>query len=125
MLKFEVQGDWHKTNSFLERALEVVKLGFLDKYGDKGVSALKSFTPKDTGHTADSWYYEIERKKDSAYIYWKNSNINDGVNIAIILQYGHGTGTGGYVQGTDYINPALRDIFDQIAEEAWEELTNE
>lgn len=89
-----------------------------------GVEALRDVTPVDTGTTADSWDYTIERKPGSVSIYWTNSNINDGVVIAVILQYGHGTGTGGYVEGTDYIRPAMKPVFDQIAKDAWEEITN-
>jgi len=96
----------------------------LNKYGRKGVEALSESTPKDTGDTASRWSYEIEFTSEGANLYWKNSNINDGVSIALILQYGHGTGTGGYVQGRDYINPALHPIFDQIAESAWKEVRN-
>lgn len=96
----------------------------LEKYGSKGVSALSSATPIDSGLTASSWTYVVEVKGESATIHWMNTNSNKGVNIAVILQYGHGTGTGGYVQGRDYINPAMRPIFDQIAEEAWREVVN-
>lgn len=94
----------------------------LDKYGKQGVSALSSATPVDSGLTANSWRYEIETKGDQTTIYWSNSNINKGVNIAVILQYGHGTRNGGYVVGRDYINPAMRPIFDSIANEAWKEV---
>lgn len=96
----------------------------LQKYGSKGVAALAASTPVDTGKTAGSWTYSISVSGESATIYWENSNTNKGVNIAVILQYGHGTGTGGYVQGRDYINPAMRPIFDQIANEAWMEVVN-
>ena len=96
----------------------------LIKYADAGVKALSSATPMDTGKTAASWGYEIESSKDGHVIHWINDNVNNGVNIAIILQYGHGTGTGGYVQGRDYINPAIAPIFEQIANDAWNEVTN-
>lgn len=96
----------------------------LQKYGSKGVTALSSATPVDSGLTANSWTYVVEVRGESATIHWMNTNVNKGVNIAVILQYGHGTGTGGYVQGRDYINPAMRPIFDQIAEEAWKEVVN-
>lgn len=96
----------------------------LQKYGSKGVAALASTTPIDSGQTASSWTYEIEVSGESATIYWINTNENKGVNIAVILQYGHGTGTGGYVQGRDYINPAIQPIFDQIVNEAWMEVVN-
>lgn len=95
----------------------------LDKYGAQGVAALAAATPIRTGETAGSWNYEVERSGNRYSIVWKNDNINNGVNIALILQLGHGTGTGGYVQGVDYINPALQPIFDQLAEEAWQEVT--
>jgi hypothetical protein len=95
----------------------------LDKYGRKGVSALAAATPVDSGLTASSWSYEIENTKESAKITFNNSNIQNGVPIAIILQYGHGTGTGGWVQGRDYINPAIQPIFDQIVDDAWKEVT--
>ena len=92
-------------------------------YGEKGVSALASATPVDTGKTAESWQYKIEQTKGSIRIYWTNTNVNNGVPIAIIIQTGHGTGTGGYVQGRDYINPAIRPIFDNIANDVWRDIT--
>ena len=122
MISFKHKGDFSKLTRFLERAKEVVHLGELDKYGREGVSALSSATPIDSGLTAESWYYEIENKNGRAVITFNNSNINDGVPIAIILQYGHGTGTGGWVEGRDYINPAIQPIFDKIANDAWEEV---
>ena len=109
--------------SFLERAKETVHLGDLDKYGREGVAALASATPKDTGLTAASWSYRIEQRNGSATIAFYNSNIQNGVPIAIILQYGHGTRNGGWVQGRDYINPAIQPVFDKIAENAWREVT--
>ncbi|MCD8158979.1 MAG: HK97 gp10 family phage protein [Clostridiales bacterium] len=121
MISFRQKGDFSKLTRYLERVREAVHLGNLDKYGKMGVDALKSATPVDSGKTADSWYYEIENSKDGATISFNNSNINRGVNIAIILQYGHATGTGGWVEGRDYINPAIQPIFDEIAEKAWEE----
>lgn len=123
MINFRQKGDFSKLTRFLERAKETVRLGDLNKYGREGVAALSSATPIDTGLTADSWYYEIENKNGSAKISFYNSNIQNGVPIAIILQYGHGTGTGGWVQGRDYINPAIQPIFDKIANEAWREVT--
>jgi hypothetical protein len=95
----------------------------LDRYGREGVVALASATPIDSGHTANSWYYEITRVPGSVIINFSNSNVQNGVPIAIILQYGHGTGTGGWVQGRDYINPAIQPVFDRIANEAWREVT--
>ena len=123
MISFRQKGDFKKLNSYLERLEEVIKIGKLNKYGERGVSALASATPVDTGLTASSWQYSINREKDSVSISFENTNINNGVSIAILLQYGHGTRNGGYVQGRDYINPAIQPLFDQIAEEAWKEVT--
>ena len=123
MISFRQKGDFSKLNRFLEKAKEAVKLGDLDKYGKQGVAALASATPVDSGETANSWSYEIVRSNGSIKIEFHNTNINQGVPIAIILQYGHGTGTGGWVQGRDYINPAIQPIFDKIADSAWREVT--
>ena len=123
MISFRQKGDFSKLTRFLEKAKEAVRLGDLDKYGREGVAALASATPVDSGETATSWYYEITNKNNTITISFHNSNIQNGVPIAIILQYGHGTGTGGWVQGRDYINPAIQPIFDQIANYAWKEVT--
>ena len=123
MITFRQKGDFSKLTRYLERVKEVVKLGDLDKYGRAGVAALASATPVDTGLTASSWYYEISNKNGSVMISFHNSNIQNGVPIAIILQYGHGTRNGGWVEGRDYINPAIRPIFDRIADDAWKEVT--
>ena len=123
MISFIHIGNFSKLTSFLERAKEAVNLGRLAKYGREGVAALASATPVDSGLTASSWYYEIENKNGSATITFYNSNIQSGVPIAIILQYGHGTRNGGWVQGRDYINPAIQPIFDKITDEAWREVT--
>ena len=123
MITFREKGDFSKRTRYLERVKEVVKLGDLDKYGRAGVAALASATPVDTGLTASSWYYEISNKNGSAMISFHNSNIQNGVPIAIILQYGHGARNGGWVEGRDYINPAIRPIFDRIADDAWKEVT--
>jgi len=123
MIKFRQKGDFSKLTRFLEKAKEAVYLGDLDKYGREGVAALASATPVDSGLTADSWRYEITNKQGSAKITFYNSNIQNGVPIAIILQYGHGTRNGGWVQGRDYINPAIQPIFDKIVNEAWREVT--
>lgn len=123
MIAFRQKGDFSKLTRYLERVKEAVKLGDLDRYGREGVAALASATPVESGKTANSWYYEIENNGKAAKISFKNSNINKGVPIAIILQYGHGTRTGGWVQGRDYINPAIQPIFDKIAEQAWKEVT--
>lgn len=120
----------HRGNfNHLEKFLSAVTGGqyilkILDKYGRQGVEALASATPKDTGKTAVSWSYEKVVEGDIIKLIWNNSNINKNVNIAVILQYGHGTGTGGYVQGRDYINPALRPVFDKLADDAWAEVKN-
>lgn len=123
MISFRQKGDFSKLTRFLERAKNLVHLSDLDRYGREGVAALASATPVDTGKTAASWYYDIKINKESASITFDNSNIQNGVPIAIILQYGHGTRNGGWVEGRDYINPAIQPIFDKIAEEAWKEVT--
>lgn len=123
MITFRQKGDFSKLTRFLERAKEVVHLGDLDQYGRAGVAALASATPVDTGETAKSWRYEIINKDGVARIVFCNSNIQNGVPIAIVLQYGHGTGNGGWVEGRDYINPAIQPIFDQLANEAWKGVT--
>ena len=123
MIGFRHKGDFSKLSSYFERVKEAAKIGVLDKYGREGVAALSSATPVDTGLTASSWYYDIKRQNGSVSLIFNNSNINQGVPIAIILQYGHGTSTGGWVQGRDYINPAVQPIFDRIAQEAWKEVT--
>lgn len=123
MISISQKGDFSKLTSFLEKMKNIIKIGDLDKYGREGVAALSAATPKDSGLTANSWYYEIERGKDSVSISFYNSNVNKGVPIAIILQYGHGTRNGGYVEGIDYINPAIQPIFNKIAEDAWKEVT--
>ena len=122
MIKFRHKGDFSKLTSFLEKAKEAVRLGDLDKYGREGVAALASATPKDTGLASNSWHYEIKRNRESIIIQYCNSDIENGVPIAIILQYGHATKNGGWVEGRDYINPAIRPIFDEIAENAWGEI---
>lgn len=123
MITFRHKGDFSKTSRFLEKAKNAIKIGELDRYGRAGVAALASATPEDTGLTAKSWSYKIERKRGSVSISFDNSNVNDGVQIAIILQYGHGTRNGGWVEGRDYINPAIQPIFDQLANDAWREVT--
>ena len=118
MISFRQKGDFSKLTSFLEKAKESVKIGDLDKYGREGVAALSSATPIDSGKTANSWSYEITNKNGSVTISFNNSNIQNGVPIAIILQYGHGTKNGGWVQGRDYINPAIQPVFDEIVDKA-------
>lgn len=123
MIEFRQKGDFSKLTRFLEKAKESVKLGDLDRYGREGVAALSSATPKDSGLTASSWYYEIKHENGSSSISFHNSHVNKGVNIAIILQYGHATRNGGWVEGRDYINPAIQPLFDKIAENAWKEVS--
>ena len=123
MISFRHKGDFSKTTNFLKRARDKVYLEDLDKYGRQGVAALASATPIDSGKTASSWYYKIENTKESAKITFYNSNVQNGVSIAIILQYGHGTRNGGWVEGRDYINPAVRPIFDKIVDDAWREVS--
>lgn len=124
MITIKQKGDFKKLDRYLERLLNVIKRGELDKYGRMGVDALMAATPVDSGKTARSWYYEVKHTNGGASIVFRNSNVNDSVPIAIILQLGHGTGTGGYVAGRDYINPAIQPIFDQIANDAWKEVTS-
>lgn len=123
MITFRQKGDFHKLTNYFERLKGKMKMGKLDEYGKLGVAALSSATPVDTGLTASSWYYEVENQNGVAKITFSNSNVQRGIHIAIILQYGHGTGTGGWVEGRDYINPVIQPIFDKIAEDAWKEVT--
>ena len=116
------KGDFSKTEKFLNSISKKQYYRNLQKYAVQGVAALASATPIDSGTTANSWDYEIRQTKNSVSIYWTNSNVNKGVPIAVIIQYGHGTRNGGYVQGRDYINPAMRPIFDKIAENVWKEV---
>ena len=122
MIKLVSKGDFTNTFRFLERAKEILKISDLDKYGKQGVEALQAATPVDTGKTRDSWSYDIRHENGSVMIEWTNSNIVDGSNIAVLIQYGHGTRNGGFVVGRDYINPAMRPIFDGIAENVWKEV---
>jgi len=125
MIKVSVKGDWSRTNRFLERCLNFAKLGELDKYGKLGVDVLAKATPEETGETASSWYYQIIRDRGSVRIEWLNSSQNEGIPIVILLQYGHGYQNGTYFEGIDFINPALKPVFEEIADNAWKELTNE
>ena len=122
MIFFKEKGNLKKTNNFLNRIKEKLKISNLDYYCIDGVNALKQNTPIDTGLTSESWYYKIDRSNNYISIKFNNSNINQGVSIALILQYGHGTKNGGWVEGRDYINPAMKPIFDKIEEEAWKEV---
>lgn len=123
MIRFRHKGDFSKLERYLEKSRNAVRHADLDKYGRDGVAALSSATPIDSGLTASSWYYEISRGEDTTKITFLNSHVNQDVLIAIILQYGHGTRNGGWVEGRDYINPAIQPIFDKIADSAWREVT--
>ena len=122
LMTFKQQGNFKKLSSFLERMKKPLKKTTLDKYGKEGVQALMAATPVDTGLTASLWHYDINMSKDSSSISFYNDNIDNGVPIAIILNYGHGTRNGGYVKGRNYINPAIQPIFDKLAQEAWKEV---
>lgn len=124
VISMELTKDSNKTEVFLKRArTSFQKDQIFKKYGEMGVDALRKATPKDTGRTSESWYYEVKEDKSGITIEWSNRNINDYVNIAVIIQYGHGTGTGGYVKGVDYINPAMKPVFDKIVDGLWKEVT--
>ena len=125
-VNFTHHGNFNKLEKFLTNVIRIKPLTkmILNKYGKRGVEALKNATPKESGKTAESWTYDIEEENGVMKIVWRNTNVNDGQVIAILLQYGHGTGTGGYVEGRDYINPAIADIFGQMANEAWKEVTS-
>ena len=114
MISFTQKGDFSKLDNYLNNLKRLVGLSDLDRYGKLGVQALSAATPKDSGTTADSWYYKITKKNGQTVLEFCNSNVNDGVPIAVILQYGHGTGTGGWIEGRDYINPAIQPVFDDI-----------
>ena len=124
MITFESSGSFVNVDRFLERMAKEEILSALNQYAELGVSALASATPSKSGATANAWSCEVTSKRNNYTITWSNSNVNDGVNVAVILQYGHGTGTGGYVQGRDYINPAVQPIFDKIADEVWKVVTS-
>ncbi len=124
MITFESSGSFVNVDRFLERMAKEEILSALNQYAELGVSALASATPSKSGATANAWSCEVTSKRNNYTITWSNSNMNDGVNVAVILQYGHGTGTGGYVQGRDYINPAIQPIFDKIADEVWKVVTS-
>lgn len=124
MIRFTHKGDFSKTTKYFNNLKRASQMKALEKYGQRGVSALASATPVESGLTASSWTYEIVRKPGSISINFNNTNIQNGVPIAVILQLGHGTGTGGWVEGRDYINPAIQPIFDEIVNEAWKEVTS-
>ena len=123
ILTYETYGDFSAVQDLLERGKEFFNAGILNEYGRKGVEALKAATPRDTGLTADSWYYEIQRGEGLIRLSFNNSNTNQGIPIAILIQYGHATRNGGFVEGIDYINPALRPVFDELAEKLWKEVS--
>ena len=123
MISFKQSGDLKKLTNYLERVKSTIKISNLDKYGKAGVAALQAATPVDSGKTASSWYYKIDKTKSGVSIIFNNSNIQNEVPIAIILQYGHGTKNGGWVQGRDYINPSIKPIFDKMVEDIWREVT--
>lgn len=125
MISIKQRGDFSKTEKFLKKSFGRNYISVLEKFGQQGVAALSASTPVDTGLTASLWSYEIIQNEGSISVVWNNSNIQKNVNIALILQYGHGTRNGGYVVGVDYINPALRPIFDKMADAAWKEVTRE
>lgn len=124
MITFSSKGDFSKADTYFKRVIEAARIGVLDKYGAEGVRALAANTPTESGKTAASWGYEIVRGKDQVRIIFTNSNINKGFPVAIMLQYGHGTGTGGWVEGRDYINPAIQPVFDRLAADAWKEVAS-
>lgn len=123
MITFKQKGNFSKLDMYFEKILSAIKLGKFDKYGRMGIEALSAATPVDTGLTSESWYYETKITNSGFSLSFRNSNIVDGVPIAIILQYGHATRNGGYVKGRDYINPAIQPVFDQIAKDMWKEVT--
>ena len=123
MITIRSIGNYRKTEEFLKKSLGRDYVHILEKYAKEGVRILSQNTPVDTGKTSQSWSYEIEETKNTISVVWTNSNINDGVNIAVLIQYGHATKNGGYVQGLDYINPSLQPIFEELADACWKEVT--
>ena len=124
MISFTVSGSFKRTESFLRKVVKLDIMGVLNASGKEGVAALSSATPKETGRAATSWGYETSRKGGLYTITWTNNDIENGFPVVIMLQYGHGTGTGGFVQGQDFINPAMRPIFDRIADKVWKAVTS-
>lgn len=125
MIKVKTRGNFVNTERFLNRATRMDIYRILMRFGEEGVAALSAATPIDSGETASMWRYEVVREGRNWKVYWSNDNVNNGVPIAIILQYGHGTRNGGWVQGRDYINPAILPILDKLADEAWREVSRE
>lgn len=122
MISFRQKGSFDKTRNFLNCSCNTIKKSYLEQCGEEGVAALSSATPRDTGTTANSWYYKIAEDSKSVSIQFFNSNIQNGVSIAVIIQYGHGTKNGRWVEGRDYINPAIRPIFDKLSDKVWTEV---
>ena len=125
MISFRSIGNWDKTFRFLQKNNPMRIEAALHKGGKMGVEALQAATPQRSGKTASSWTYEINKQGRGWRINWLNTHTNQGYNIAVLIQYGHGTGTGGYVQAVDYVNPAMHSVFKQIADTVWEEVTRE
>jgi len=123
MIGVKSTGDFGKTKTFLDKMLRRDIYKNLESYGQQGVAALAANTPRESGLTARSWGYKVIRSKNRVSIHWTNDHVNEGANIAVLIQYGHGTGNGGYVQGIDYINPAIRPIFERIAADIWRQVT--
>lgn len=123
MIKFKVKGNFKKTDKFLEHLLELFNSGKLNKYGEMGVQSLLEATPKKTGKTSQSWKYDIKRENGKFILYWYNTNVVDGTNVAVVLQYGRMSPRGYWIEGRDYINPAMQPVFDEIAKDMWEEVT--
>lgn len=123
MIKISHKGKFTKTTQFLKRARQAIRFNGLEEYGQEGVNALMANTPKETGKTANSWHYKIEKKEGLVTVSWYNTNVDDGCSIALIIQYGHGTKDGAWIDGIDYINPSLKPIFNKMAEKAWGEVT--
>lgn len=126
MFRMTFTGDWKRTERFLRRGSTLTPRfkSILESYGNKGVQALSEATPVDTSLTANSWDYRVEVGLNTINLVWFNTNVVNGVSVAVILQYGHGTGTGGYVEGVDYINPVMKTVFEEIANALWKEVTN-
>ena len=123
MITFTQKGSFNNTEKYLRRLKQAELYSVLNKYGSIGVNALSNATPVESGLTASSWTYTIQQRPGYYSIRWHNSNNRNGVPIAVLIQYGHGTGTGGYVQGREYINSAIRPIFDEMANDVWKEVT--
>lgn len=123
MITIESEGEWKMTRNWFDRMTKLDLALIMNQFGKEGVSALAAATPSRSGLTSKSWNYEVTRKGNNWKITWTNSNVNKGANIAVLIQYGHGTRNGGYVVGRDYINPAIRPVFDKIAQKAWKEVT--